>query len=154
MAKEELDLAFHLGDYIYEVWRRRTSRSASTPGRSSALSPTTGSGMPSTSPTRTLQAAHARCPWVVTWDDHEFENNYANDISEKAGVDPAEFLEQRANAYQAYYETMPLRSRSVPHGPHMTLYRTLPFGRLADVPGARYPPVPHRPAERRRPSGC
>jgi alkaline phosphatase D len=30
---------------------------------------------------------------VVTWDDHEFENNYANDISERTGVDPAEFLE-------------------------------------------------------------
>jgi alkaline phosphatase D len=24
-----------------------------------------------------LQAAHAVCPWFVTWDDHEVENNYA-----------------------------------------------------------------------------
>jgi PhoD-like phosphatase len=78
-----------------------------------------------------LQAAHARCPWVMTWDDREFENNYANDISEKAGVDPVEFLEQRANAYQAYYEAMPLRPRAVPQGPHMKLYRTIPYGRLA-----------------------
>ena len=49
----------------------------------------------------------------------------------KAGVDAAEFLERRANAYQAYYEAMPLRYRSVPHGPHMKLYRTLEYGRLA-----------------------
>ena len=40
-------------------------------------------------------------------------------------MDPAEFLERRAHAYQAYYEMMPLRSRSVPHGPHLELYRTV-----------------------------
>jgi alkaline phosphatase D len=67
----------------------------------------------------------------VTWDDHEVENNYANDISAREGVDPAEFLELRASAYQAYYEAMPLRKRSVPHGPDMKLYRTIQFGRLA-----------------------
>ncbi|MFP3394170.1 alkaline phosphatase D family protein, partial [Brevibacillus sp. SIMBA_076] len=30
-----------------------------------------------------LKAAHAAFPWVVTWDDHEVENNYANVIPEK-----------------------------------------------------------------------
>jgi alkaline phosphatase D len=74
---------------------------------------------------------HARCPWVVTWDDHEFDNNYAGAISEEKGVDPVAFLERRANAYQAYYEMMPLRRRSLPRGPHMQLYRTVSFGRLA-----------------------
>ena len=88
-------------------------------------------GRPPRSTRPHLQAAHVRCPWVVTWDDHEFENNNANDISERTGVDPAEFLKRRANAYKAYYEAMPLRHRSVPHGPHMKLYRTIPYGRLA-----------------------
>jgi alkaline phosphatase D len=74
---------------------------------------------------------HAHCPWVVTWDDHEVDNNYADAISEKKDVDPADFLERRANAYQAYYEMMPLRRRSLPRGPHMDLYRTIRFGRLA-----------------------
>ena len=32
-----------------------------------------------------LQAAHAACPWLVTWDDHEVENDYANDRSQDAG---------------------------------------------------------------------
>ena len=75
---------------------------------------------------------HARCPWMVVWDDHEFDNNYADDISEEKGVDPAEFLIRRANAYQAYYEMMPLRSKSLPRGPQMQLYRKLSFGRLAE----------------------
>ena len=73
---------------------------------------------------------HARCPWVVTWDDHEFDNNCAGAVSEEKGVDPVAFLERRANAYQAYYEMMPLRRRSLPRGPHMRLYRTVSFGRL------------------------
>ncbi len=61
-----------------------------------------------------LQAAHAAAPWIVTWDDHETENNYA-----------ADFLERRANAYQAYYENMPLRPESMPQGPNMQLYRRI-----------------------------
>ena len=32
-----------------------------------------------------LQAAHARCPWLVTWDDHEVQNDYANTQSQYEG---------------------------------------------------------------------
>jgi alkaline phosphatase D len=130
MAKEDLDLAFHLGDYIYEDGPRdKQVRMHAGPKLRTLADYRIRHAQYKTDPH--LQAAHARCPWVVTWDDHEFENDYANNISEKAGVDPAEFLEQRACAYQAYYEAMPLRSRSLPRGPHMTLYRTLRIGRLA-----------------------
>jgi alkaline phosphatase D len=69
---------------------------------------------------------------MVTWDDHEFANNCAGAISEKAGVSPEEYLQRRARAYQAYYEHMPLRASSVPRGPDMRLYRRLSFGRLAE----------------------
>jgi alkaline phosphatase D len=69
-------------------------------------------------------------PWVVTWDDHEVQNNYANGISEDVGTDPHVFLQRRANAYQAYYEHMPLRRTSLPLGSHMLLYRRLTFGDL------------------------
>jgi alkaline phosphatase D len=65
------------------------------------------------------------------------ENNYANDIHEdRKGApvsDPIEFLVQRAAAYQAYYEMMPLRQRSLPQGPDMQLYRKASFGRLAEL---------------------
>ena len=76
---------------------------------------------------RTLPA-----PWLVTWDDHEVDNNYADGISEEMGVDPELFLQRRANAYKAYYEHMPLRKTSLPNGPDMLLYREIAFGRLAD----------------------
>ncbi len=69
-----------------------------------------------------LKAAHAAFPWVVTWDDHEVENNYANIIPEK-GQSVEAFVLRRAAAYQAYYEHMPLRRMSLPNGPDMRLYR-------------------------------
>jgi alkaline phosphatase D len=77
-----------------------------------------------------LQAAHANFPFIVTWDDHEVENNYAADHDQN-GSPPAEFLIRRAAAYQVYYEHMPLRRTSMPKGPDMQLYRRLVFGDLA-----------------------
>ncbi|MCI0335102.1 MAG: alkaline phosphatase D family protein [Planctomycetes bacterium] len=131
MAKDELDLVFHLGDYIYEG-----------AGEDGGVRKHVGMEIHSLDDYRIrhaqyksdplLQAMHARCPWMVTWDDHELDNDYANDISEEAGIDPAKFLQRRANAYQAYYEMMPLRSTSLPSGPNMQLYRKVSFGRLAE----------------------
>jgi alkaline phosphatase D len=132
MAKDEPDLVLHLGDYIYE-----------NPARPLMVRQHVGPKLTTVTDYRIryaqyrsdplLHGMHARCPWLVTWDDHEFENNYAADISERPGVDPAEFLLHRANAYQAYYEAMPLRRRSLPRGPDMLLYRKVSFGSLADL---------------------
>lgn len=69
---------------------------------------------------------------MVTWDDHEVDNNYADSISEEAGVTAEQLLIRRAQAYKAYYEHMPLRASSIPVGPDMQLYRRLHFGQLAD----------------------
>jgi alkaline phosphatase D len=130
MLKDDLDLVVHLGDYIYEY-----------EGRDNLVRKHVGKEIESLEDYRIrhaqyrtdphLRAMHARCPWIVTWDDHEVDNNYADAISEKKGVAPSDFLERRANAYQAYYEMMPLRRRSLPRGPQMDLYRTIQFGRLA-----------------------
>jgi len=80
-----------------------------------------------------LQAMHARCPWLVTWDDHEFCNDCTRDRPGKDHqIDPAKYLARRAAAYQAYYENMPLRHSSLPRGPKMQMYRKQSFGRLAE----------------------
>ncbi|MEW4453916.1 alkaline phosphatase D family protein [Bremerella sp. JC817] len=131
MAQEDLDLVLHLGDYIYEYGENKK-----------AVRQHTGSEIKSLTDYRNryalyrsdehLRAAHAKCPWLVVWDDHEFDNNCAADISEEDDVNPADFLLRRANAYQAYYESMPLRKRSMPKGPHMQLYRRIPYGQLAN----------------------
>jgi alkaline phosphatase D len=77
---------------------------------------------------------HARCPWMVTWDDHEVCNDYTNDRADKEKqTDPVKFLIRRAAAYQAYYENLPLRHTSLPRGPQMQIYRKQSFGRLAEI---------------------
>ncbi len=131
LAAEDLDLVIHLGDYIYEYggidnrvrkhvgdeivslddYRNRLAQYKSDP---------------------LLQTAHARFPWLVVWDDHEFDNNCAGDISEELDVKREDYLLRRANAYQAYYEHMPLRKTSLPRGPAMKIYRRIPYGQLAD----------------------
>ena len=49
----------------------------------------------------------------MTWDDHEVDNDYAGD-SDEHDTPPEIFLLRRAAAYQAYYETMPLRPSTHP----------------------------------------
>ncbi|QDV23756.1 alkaline phosphatase D family protein [Aureliella helgolandensis] len=131
MAQDDLDLVVHLGDYIYEYG-----------GKENRVRKHLGEEIESLTDYRVrhsqyradklLQNMHAQCPWLVTWDDHEFDNNCAADISEQQAVHPDVFLMRRANAYQAYYEMMPLRASSMPRGADMTIYRRAPFGRLAD----------------------
>jgi alkaline phosphatase D len=70
-------------------------------------------------------------PWIITWDDHEVDNNYANNIAED-DQSPADFLQRRAAAYQAHYEWLPLPKTCIPHGPNSTLYRRLQYGSLAN----------------------
>jgi alkaline phosphatase D len=131
MAKSDLDLIFHLGDYIYEG-----------PGRKGVRTHTGSTEIKTLLDYRNrhaqyktdsfLQSVHAKCPWMVTWDDHEVDNNYAGEISEEESIDPRDFLVRRAAAYQAYYEHMPLRHDTIPSGPGMKLYRRVRFGNLAE----------------------
>ncbi|MGH3313074.1 MAG: alkaline phosphatase D family protein [Streptomyces sp.] len=121
LAAEDLDLVVHVGDYIYE--ERNTEKLADFRRLHSEYK---------TSPD--LQAAHAAFPFVVTFDDHEIENNWADKISQpdgEASNSPERFVELRAAAFQAYWENMPLRRDARPEGPDMRLYRRLQFGRLA-----------------------
>lgn len=74
-----------------------------------------------------LQAAHAQCPWIMVWDDHEVENDYAGAVSPRR---PADFGAQRAAAYQAYWEHMPFPASWRPRGAHMRVYSHLDWGRL------------------------
>jgi alkaline phosphatase D len=129
LAREELDLVVHLGDYIYEYAPNSAGvRQHDGPETSSLQSYRNRYALYRTD--RHLQAAHAAFPWLVVPDDHEVDNNYANDTSEDQ-VDPAQFLARRANAYRAYYEHMPLRLTSLSIGPFIHLFRGLTFGDLA-----------------------
>ncbi|GAB1817823.1 alkaline phosphatase D family protein [Herbidospora sp. RD11066] len=133
LAEQEPDLVVHLGDYMYEYqpngytapfgnirthsggvkcatladYRMRHAQYKSDPD---------------------LQAAHAVAPWLVAFDDHEIENNWAAGVS---STDAPAFDQRRAFAFQAYYENMPLRKASVPKGASITINRRVSWGPLA-----------------------
>ncbi|MFH8987171.1 alkaline phosphatase D family protein [Streptomyces sp. NPDC017940] len=138
LAQDDVDVVFHLGDYLYEyavnaVGGARNYTDRTLPAHFNKETQTLGDyrlryALYKSDPD--LRAAHAAHPFVVTWDDHEAENNYADDIDEN-GNPPAEFLLRRAAAYRAYWENQPLRRPQLPDGPDARLYRRLKWGRLA-----------------------
>jgi alkaline phosphatase D len=131
MAREDLDLVVHVGDYIYEsnVSQRRVRvREHGTEQPQTLDEYRTRYALYKSDPD--LQAAHAAFPWIVTWDDHEVQNDYANDRSHDLAPREA-FLARRAAAYQAYYEHMPLPAWARPQGPDMRLYSECSYGSLA-----------------------
>jgi alkaline phosphatase D len=138
LAAEDIDVVFHLGDYLYEygvsaVGGVRNYTDRRLPALFNRETVTLEDyrlryGLYKSD--QDLQAAHAAHPFVVTWDDHETENNYAGSQPEN-DVPPAEFLLRRASAYRAYWENQPLRLPQQPSGPDMQLYRRLHWGQLA-----------------------
>lgn len=130
MAEEELDLVVHLGDYIYEG-APQTGRVRLHNGPELMTLADYRNRYALYKSDSHLQHAHHNFPWILVWDDHEVANNYAGAIDEKNS--PREgFLKRRAQAYQAYYEHMPLRAACLPKGPDAQLYRRLNFGDLAE----------------------
>ncbi len=125
-----LDAVIFVGDYIYEY-----------AGAQSAVRPTH-----TTVKVRTLadyrnrytlhksdpllQAAHAAAPWLVVWDDHEVDNDYAAVQGQDLQFN---FAAQRAAAYRAYWEHMPLPKAVRPVNGDMRIYGSLDWGRLARI---------------------
>ncbi len=130
MLADNPDFVVHLGDYIYEGSPKKVSvRKHNSLEIKTLADYRNRHALYKTDPA--IQKMHSHCPWIMTWDDHEVQDNYANDIPKDNQPHDA-FLERRANAYQAYYEHMPLRISSLPHGSRMQMYRRVPFGDLVE----------------------
>jgi alkaline phosphatase D len=131
MVSDSPDLIVHVGDYIYEVgWGDELVRSHNSPECYTLEDYRARYALYKSDPN--LAEAHAACSWLVTWDDHEVDNNYGSDVSEE-NDDPQLALARRAAAYQAYYEHMPLPRRAVPFGPFMRLHARRAFGDLVSI---------------------
>ncbi|UGT57257.1 alkaline phosphatase D family protein [Nocardia asteroides] len=138
LSAEDLDLVVHLGDYIYESSWVLARRGASLPPQleDEAVN-LTGYRLryAQAKAEAPLRAAHARFPWLVTFDDHEVDNNWAADRP-GLGVDvyrlPPLFRRRKAAAFQAMYEHQPMRLAQLPVGPSVHLHRRYGFGDLAE----------------------
>lgn len=143
LRAEEPDAVLFLGDYIYEY-----------PGTSSRVRQPGGGWVLRLDDYRRryavyksdpdLQAMHQACPWLLCWDDHEVQNDYAGLQAGNSGArdpaSPADFEARRAAAYQAYYEHMPLRADAlgramaglaIPGG--LRMHGRILLGRLASL---------------------
>jgi alkaline phosphatase D len=127
--KDRIELVVHLGDYIYEGAGLSDDRVRDHAAQAELLS--LGDYRIRHAQYRTdpdLQAAHRDLPWLMTWDDHELDNNYANlELEEPVPFEVA--AARRAAAYQAYWEHAPLSRSRKPVGKDMNLYRRAHWGR-------------------------
>jgi alkaline phosphatase D len=130
---EDLDAVFHYGDYIYEGRGRDCTKSKS------CVRSHVGDEVYSLDDYRRryaqykcdpdLQAAHAAAAFVMSYDDHEVDNNWSGD-RDQDGTPAEAFLLRRAVAMQAWYEHMPVRRSQLPSSGALTMYRRLDFGDL------------------------
>ncbi len=131
------DLVVFLGDFIYEGDARELG--GEVVRRHEGPEPTDLDGYRARYATYLsdpqLQASRAAAPWLVIWDDHEVENNYAGVVSENDGEDPADFAARRKIAYRVWWENTPTRLAppTATDDEFYTIYRGLDVGDLLHI---------------------
>lgn len=141
LAREpELDAVFHYGDYIYEH-AGKSNFVVDAAGQEVSRQHAGGELYTLDDYRRRyaqyksdadLQAAHHAAAFLSTWDDHEFDNNWAG-AWDQDGTPPEVFALRRFVAMQAWYENMPVRRALFPTPQGLTLYRRVDYGRLLRV---------------------
>lgn len=146
IAKQDVDVVIHLGDYIYEYGKDGyATEDAAKLGRELALD--NNKEMITLDDYRKryalyrkdidLQTVHQRHPFIVIWDDHELANDTwkdgAENHTEEVGNNKNEgkFIERKIAALQAYFEWMPIRP--VSDNDHLNIYRQFNFGTLVQL---------------------
>lgn len=140
MAKQNVDVVIHLGDYIYEY---------GADGYATEDAAKLGRTLPSDNnkeiiklddyrkryalyrQDKDLQAVHQRHPFIVVWDDHELANDTWREGAENHQSNEGPFLERKLAALQAYFEWMPIRP--VSSTDHLNIYRQFNFGSLVQL---------------------
>lgn len=140
MAKQNVDVVIHLGDYIYEY---------GADGYATEDAAKLGRTLPSDNnkeiiklddyrkryalyrQDKDLQAVHQRHAFIVIWDDHELANDTWRDGAENHQDNEGSFSDRKLAALQAYFEWMPIRP--VSNTDHLNIYRQFNFGSLVQL---------------------
>jgi alkaline phosphatase D len=141
-ARGDVDLAIHLGDYIYEYGGEDGWGFAESQLNGRAHEPP--HEIVSLEDYRTryrqyrsdgdLQAAHAAAPWIVTWDDHEIANNPWTDGAQNHNPNSGEgtWADRKAAALRAFFEWMPIREPETGRA-REAIWRRFDWGGLASL---------------------
>lgn len=137
VGRSDVDVAVHLGDYIYEYAATGyASEKAASLGRTSVPA----NEILTLSDYRMRHAQyksdadskqfHANKPIIAVWDDHEFTNDTYKDGAENhSPATEGPFSARKQSAIQAYHEWMPIRSGS----DKAKIYRSFNFGNLLSL---------------------
>lgn len=139
IAKADIDVVMHLGDYIYEYAQGVYANPYVVESLGRAVVPEheilvledyrQRYGLYRTD--EDLQAAHAAHPWICVWDDHELANNTWHSGAQNHSDDEGDFFVRMQMARKAYHEWMPIRTPAqTDQGP---IYRSFQVGDLADI---------------------
>ena len=134
--RDDLDAIVHLGDYLYESGNQSdVGRPADPPHEIVTLDDYRARyGQYRLDPD--LRRVHQQHPFVNTWDDHETTNNSWYGGAENHSPDEGDWFVRKRAAAQAFDEWIPIRlpdqSGRVPED-GTRVYRTLPYGDLADL---------------------
>ncbi|MFC3901846.1 alkaline phosphatase D [Acinetobacter marinus] len=140
MAKQDVDVVIHLGDYIYEYGADGyATEDAVALGRTLAADNNVEIVKLDDYRKRyalyrtdaDLQALHLRHPFIVVWDDHELANDTWREGAENHQDNEGDFFERKLAALQAYFEWMPIRPIS--EDDHLNIYRQFNFGELVQL---------------------
>ena len=139
-AKSDAQYALHLGDYIYEYGSDASKYGNSNIPGNRITSPANDIVTMNDYRTRhalyksdlSLQAAHAKMPWITIWDDHEFANNgYVNGAENHNKVgspDQGDWVTRKNIAAKVYHEWMPIRTPDATN--LLKIYRRFDFGSI------------------------
>ena len=135
LANEQFDFVFHTGDYIYEGrgdGGRNPALVRQHRGQEIYTLVDYRNRYAQYKPDPDLMAAHASAPFIVTWDDHEVDNDYAGDRRRKRHA--ARSIPAAAGRrLPGLLRDHAARPSTLPTGAHMRLYRRLVFGNLLDL---------------------
>ncbi|MGR2920618.1 alkaline phosphatase D family protein [Acinetobacter sp. 1125_18A] len=140
MAKQDVDVVIHLGDYIYEYGQGGyATEDAVKLGRTLAADNNQEiiklddyrKRYALYRKDKDLQTLHHRHPFIVIWDDHELANDTWRDGAENHQANEGAFLDRKLAALQAYFEWMPIRPISA--NDHLNIYRQFDFGSLVQL---------------------
>jgi alkaline phosphatase D len=127
MVEQDPKLVIHTGDYIYEQdWIGGTRSIPVSEARSLNDYRLLYSRYKSD---LSLQAAHANCAWLLIWDDHEVDNDWAGDYNQE-NMEFDAFVKRKSAAFKAYFEHMPLRLAATPKNNSLRLYQRTIIGDL------------------------
>jgi len=134
--RDDIDVVLHLGDYIYEYANKQYGDGTALgripkPDRECIELDDYRQRYGCYRSDEDLIAVHARHPFILVWDDHEFANNAWIKGAENHSEDEGSWAHRRAAATKAYFEWMPVREAVSDR--QNRLYRSFHVGDLFDL---------------------